>query len=87
MYANEPILTWSVTAQPGRAWVLLNRTEDGPQITPITIGADHHWDTGAATEWVVYDGDTEIGRFASSPEASQFAEATYSLEDRNEQHQ
>lgn len=76
-----PALHWMVMHSANCSWVLADTTPQGDGVTEFAIQIDHHWDTGAPTEYIVFEGENEIGRFASAEEAKAFGMATYALED------
>jgi len=47
--------------------------------TEFSLYCDHHWDTGAPTEWLLLFKGLSSGVFASKQEAMDFAEVTYEL--------
>lgn len=75
-------LDWAYSPRIDRHKELVIRGEHANTRTGFELRVDHHWDTGAATEYLLYRAGEEVP-FASLPtmaEAEAFAEATYTLE-------
>lgn len=79
---TESFLSWCPSPRYDRRSTLTaySETAGRMEMTTFELSIDRHFDTGADTEYVVWEGDTERARLPDRPSAVQFAEATYLLE-------
>lgn len=81
---QEPYLRWCPSLRTDRHSTLAEWDYTLGQLveSAITLQVDMHWDTGAPTEYVIWDGEVERVRLLDKEEAMRWAEATYVLESK-----
>lgn len=79
---TESFLSWMPSPNTHRSSTLTAYSEEQQrmEMTTFELSFDHHFDTGADTEYVIWEGEVERARLPDRASAIQFAEATYLLE-------
>lgn len=74
---TEAFLSWCPSPNHHRSSTLTAYSEEQHcmRVTTFELSIDHHFDTGADTEYVVWEGDVERARLPDRPSAVQFANA------------